>query len=133
MLKSLAHFDTSKTQRLEIVGGQSLTSDPLYQVLLPMKDLRTLILANCKDSHIFVHAFNPGMSSSGTVVCPELEELAIRHLGTFDIKDIVGMAMARAFRGAKLKTVRIIRWGSSEHAQLDVSELKQYVLHVETR
>jgi len=133
VLESLAHFDTSKTERLEIRDGESLTSDPLYRVLLPMKVLRTFIITQCEDPHIFVHALHPGMSSSGAMVCPELEELVIRHWRTFDIKGIVGMAAARALRGAKLKTVRITSWDRISYTQPDVSELRKHVLRVEFR
>ena len=73
------------------------------------------------------------MSSSGVVVCPELEELAIRHWRTFDTKDVAGTLAARALRGTKLKTVRIIGWGGSSYPQLDLSELKKYAVHVKSR
>ena len=86
MLESLAHFDTSKTELLEITRGISPTSDPLYRALLPMKDLRTLKLYGFKDPQIFVRALHPSMSPSGVVVCPRLEELVIEYMETFDIK-----------------------------------------------
>ena len=40
-LGSLAEFNTSTTEKLEIEGGHLLTGNPLHQALLPMKDLRT--------------------------------------------------------------------------------------------
>jgi len=133
VLDSLAYFDTSKTERLEIKCGESPNSDSLYRALLPMKNLRTLVLTRCIDPHIFVQALHPSMGPSGAVVCPELEELIIEHRGMFEIKVVVGAAAARASRGVKLKTVRIVSWYKGMQAQLDVSELKKHVLHVESQ
>jgi len=132
MLESLANFDTSKTERLEIKCGKSPTSDPLHRALLPMKDLRTLTLNRCENPHVFVQALHPSMSSSGVVV-PKLEELVIEHRGMFDIKEVAEMAAARASGGVKLKAVRIVSWYRGVYAQLDVSELRKHVLYVEFR
>jgi len=134
VLQLLTNFDTSKTERLEIKHGRSLTSDLLYQALLPINDLRTLVLTQCEDPHILVRALHPSMSSLGAVVCPELEELVIelKYRGAFDIEKVAETAAERASRGVKLKTVRIIDGYSDVHSRPDVSELKKHVLHVET-
>ena len=44
VLGSLTRFDTSKTERLEIVGGDPLYSNSLYCALLPLKNLRAFAL-----------------------------------------------------------------------------------------
>ena len=95
-----------------------------------MKDLRILDLYQCETPHTLVHALHPSMSSSGVVVCPQLEELAIEHRRRFDMKDIVRTVAARASRGAKLKTVRIVTWDKTMIPPADLLELKKHVLHV---
>ena len=95
-----------------------------------MKDLRILDLYQCETPHTLVHALHPSMSSSGVVVCPQLEELAIEHRRRFDMKDIVRTVAARASRGAKLKTVRIVS-GRDELDVVDVLELGKHVWEVE--
>jgi len=132
MLGYLAYFDTSMTEWLWIKGGKSPNSTLPYSALLPMKGLRTLTLTRCEDPHIFVHALHPGTSSSGVVVCPELEELVIEHKAAFDLKVIEGVVAARASRGAKLKLIRIISWYGTIEDQIDASELKNLVSRVET-
>jgi len=127
--KSLVQFDTSKTERLKIGVGNSPSSDPLYRALLPMQDLRTLTLSRCITPHVFIHALHPGMRPSGVVVCPKLEEFVIEYQGTLNIENVVGIAAAREFRGARLKLVRTI--GQVKYVEVDVLELKKHVLHVE--
>jgi hypothetical protein len=129
VLESLDHFDTSKTEQLQIGYSKSLSGDPPHRMLLPMKHLRTLKLFQFESSHIFIHALHPSMSSLGTVVCPQLEELHIElKEETLDLKDVIEMAAARASKGAKLKSVKIVQ---GSYTQTDVLELKKYVLHVE--
>jgi hypothetical protein len=132
MLESLARFDTSKTERVEVYCGNSPSSDSLYQALLPMKDLHTLTFSRCASLDIFIHALDPGTSSSGVVVCPRLEEvvLELRCDGeTLNIKNVAEMAAARASKGAKLKSVRI--FGHDESMQIDASKLRKHTLRVE--
>ena len=130
VLESLAHFDTSKTERLEIAWARSPAADPLYRALLPMKDLRTLTFDRCVDPGVFIHALDPTVDSSGIIACPGLEELVIIHKWEFDIKDVVGMAAERASRGVKLKTVRVIRWDGTVYPQAGAMELEKHVSHV---
>ena len=127
ILESLAHFDTSKTERLTIDINDTSSRDLLHQTLLPMKDLRTLTLAFCVTPHILIHALHPIMSLSTVVLCPNLEELVINHWQKPDLKDVIGMAAARESRGAGLKLVRTV----SQVKSIDVLKLKNYVLRVE--
>jgi hypothetical protein len=130
MLESLDHFDTSRVELLTINGGNSSSRDPLYRALLPMKHLRTLTLRRIASPHIFVHALHPNVSPSGVVACPKLEELVIVLNGmTIDMKIVTGVVAARASRGAKLKSIRIV--DKDKSAGTDVSELQKHVLHVE--
>jgi hypothetical protein len=132
VLESLAQFDTSKTERLRIDSGSSPSSDPPYRALLPMKHLHTLTLSHCTSPETFIHALDPRMSSSGVLVCPELEDLILvlrRNGETLNIKDVMEMAAARALRGAKLKSVRIA--SREEFTQIDVVELRKHVWQVE--
>ena len=96
-----------------------------------MKHLRTLTLYGFPSPRIFVHALHPNMSSSGVVICPKLEELTMILVNgmTLDMKNVIGVAAARALRGSKLNFVRIRR--QEEPEQVDVFELEKYILHVE--
>jgi hypothetical protein len=132
VLESLARFDTSKTERLQIGYGYSPSSDPPYRALLPMNHLRTLTLSHCTSPDIFIHALDPIMSPSGDVICPRLEDLILvldLDGETLDIKNVIEMAAARASRGAKLKSIRIA--GQDPSVEIDVLELRKHVSHVE--
>jgi len=134
MLEFLAQLDTSETERLRIVSANPPSRDPLYQALLPMKGPRALGLSECHNSHIFIHALHPGTSSSEVMVCPKLEELALVLRGdqteVFYMKNLIEMAEARASRGKKLKTIKIVyKWIDSDPE--DVLELRKHVKHVE--
>jgi len=94
-----------------------------------MNDLLTLTLSLCTSPHIFIHALDPGMSPSGVLVCPKLEEIVIEHWGAFDVESVLGMAAARVSRGAKLRLIKIVSRGG--FAEVDVSELTKHVSHVE--
>ena len=48
---------------------------------------------------------------------------------TLDMKNVIGVAAARALRGSTLNFVRIRR--QEEPEQVDVLELEKYILHVE--
>jgi len=131
-LESLAELDTSRTERLEIYHGYLLSREPLYQALLPMKDLRTLTLSKCRSPHILIHALQPTTSSSKVMVCPRLEELVLvldPHEKMYHITSVIEMAAARASRGEKLRTVRIV--GGCITTNLSMSELRNHVWNVE--
>ena len=133
-LRSLAQFDTSKTESLEINFTGHPSSYPPYYTLLPMKGLRILQLHQCASPDIFIHALDPSKCPSGVVACPKLEKLDIRNKTTVDIKDVIGMAAARESRGAALNFLRIIhRWGGSTCTQSDVLELEKHVFRLEWR
>lgn len=124
-LKCLTQLDTSTTERLEIDGGDSLSRDTFHQALLPMKGLRTLLLARSADLQIFMDALRPSTSPSEGVVCPGLGELILYDGQTSSIGSVIDMAAARASGGVQLGTIRIVDWGD-----LDVSELREHVLDV---
>jgi len=126
-LEYIAHFDTSKTEWLNIDFYSPPSSGPPHRTLLPMEDLQTLTLSPCSNPYFFIHALDPSMSPSGALVCPKLEEFFVEHREPLDIRGIVRMAAARASRGANLKSVRI----SDRYEQSDVLELKKYVSRVE--
>jgi hypothetical protein len=132
VLESLARFDTSEAKLLKIDRGNSPSSDLPYRALLPMKHLHTLTLFQCTSPDIFIHALDPSISSSGVVVCPKLEELVLvlrRDGETLNINNVIGMAAARASRGAKLESVRII--SDDKSMQIDALELEKHASHVE--
>ena len=135
LLESLAKFDISKVQRLEVNSCIFLSSDLPYQALLPMEELRTLTLNRCNQLHIFTHALDPSMGSSGVAACPKLEELVLvprPDVDPFDLNHVIGMAATRALRGAKLRTVRIFDWRPGhEHDLAGILELRKYVWHLE--
>ena len=113
VLESLARFDTSKTERLEILCSNPRSRDLPLQALLPMENLHTFTLSQCKNPYAFIRALHP--NSSDVVVCPKLEELVldVRCDGCedFDVESVIAMVAARATRGRKLKSVRIADWG----------------------
>ena len=135
MLESLAQFDISKVERVEIEPGECLSwvSEAIrlfYQTLLHMKCLRTLVLTDCHLPRIFTNALYPSTSSEG-LACPGLEEIVIGlrgDSGTLDIERFVGIAAARAARGAKLKSVRIIT--QDEAVKASALGLEEHVLRV---
>ena len=130
-VESLARFDTSGAERLDI-GANPLYLDPLYRALLPMNNLRTLILSRCENLPAYMYALHPGIHSSNVMVCPKLEELIfIFRSGRerFNIWGLIDVAVERVSRGAKLRAVRIVgRQGKSDPC--GVSELREHVLHV---
>jgi hypothetical protein len=133
VLDSLARFDTSGTKNLRIDRGNLPFSNPFYRALLPMKHLHTLTLSHCTDPDVFIKTLSSDTSSSGVIVCPKLEELVLVLCldgETLNVeKNVIEMAEARASRGMKLKSVRIV--SHDESVQIDTSELMEHVLHVE--
>jgi len=128
IFESLAELDTSKTERLEIDGGYYLLSrETLSRALLPMKDLRTLTLSRCRYPYTLIYALEP--YSSEVVVCPKLEEFVLMSHPYKKIVGVIEMAEARASRGEKLRTLRIV--GGLDMVNLDMSELGRYVCNVE--
>lgn len=131
VLESLARFDTSTAKQLEISYRDPPSKDLLYQALLPMKNLRTLTIPQRKYLHPLIRALDPEVNSSNVLTCPKLEELHLcfGRKGVFYIETVVGMAVARASRGAKLRSVRVVN--PEKFAPLDLSELRKHVSEVE--
>lgn len=130
VLQGLARFDASKAEQLRIDYGDPSSNSP-HRALLPMENLRTLTLHRCENPLHFIHALHPGMSPSGVVVCPKFEELVLTpstDWATPGIKGLIGMAAARASRGAKLKSFRIL---TRDGVEVEFLELENYALHVE--
>jgi len=128
--QSLAVLDISKTKWLEIVGSKPL-SEEFHQVLLSMKNLRTLSLSICEDLRSFILALAPAPNSTIPVTCPKLKELTFRTDGRFDIETMVEVAAARASRGSPLKSISIINWGELVPRE-GVAELLKHIPCVET-
>ena len=131
-LESLAELDTSRTEWFEIDRGHLLSGGSFYRALLRMKDLRTLTLSKCRFPDIFIRALQPATSPTEVVVCPKLEELVLvlyPHETMSHIRSVIEVAAARASRGEKLRTFRII--GGRGTANVDVSELRKHVRNVE--
>ena len=134
----LTDLDTSKTERLEIGDCDLPSKEPLYQALLPMKDLRTLKLSGFVSLDIFIRALQPFTNSSEAMVCPKLEELVLtpcpfyRGRDPFRITSILEVAAARALEGGKLKTVKIFRRrGRTSLNMPELTELRKHVWNVE--
>jgi len=130
--RSLAQLDISRTERFRIRNGHSLPRDVVYRALLPLKELRVLMLYRCYSPHIFIYALYPSKSSPEAVVCPKLEEVVLcgSHGVGFDVRNIIKMVKARASRGKKLKTIRIID-GWYKPDPEDMLELRRHVGHAE--
>ena len=132
VLEFLAKLDTSKTEWFEIDWGHSPSGRSFYQALLRMKDLRTLTLSKCRSLEVFIRALQPATSPTEVVVCPKLEKLVL-VLHPYEmmshITSVIEMAAARALRGEKLRTVRIV--GGRNATTFDVAELRKHVYNVE--
>jgi len=132
VLESLARFDTSKTEQLKIFHGNPSSMIAPYRALFSMGNLRGLTLAQCGNPY-FINALHPAFLTSDVVVCPKLEELVLilrpYEDVNFNIECVISMAAARASRGSKLKSVRIVNW--DELTTLEAWNLRRHVLHVE--
>ena len=138
VLRSLNHFDISMTERFMVTAYS--TPSPLkikknhpYQTLLLMSALRTLILIDCLNVP-FISALNPSQNPSGTLVCPELEELAlyIKEKEWFCISELSEMVKERGSRGAGLSTITIFSPQEFVPAK-EVLKLRDHVSYVEYR
>ena len=133
VLESLAQFNTSGTERLDIDHGDPPSIDHIYEVLRFMNNLRILALSRFKGLHMFMYALRPNRNPSKVMACPKLEELIFVPRTDsiyFDVYSVLETAAARALRGAKLRTVKIF----DEEDNIDrecVSELRKHVVQVE--
>ena len=134
VFESLAQLDTSKAEHLKIDHGASPSYVCSDRALRPMTNLRTLTLALWENTRIFIWALSPQIIASKPMVCPKLEELVldIRNDGEMLLlSDVIEMAEARASKGSKLKSVKILTWHGLAYAQGDVLELQKHVSHLE--
>ena len=131
VLESIAQLNTSTVKRLKIIKTKPPSKELPDQALLPMKDLRTLTISQCDNLPSFIHALDPDMNSSNVVVCPKLEKLILRvsKKRVSDVECVIGMAAARVWWGAKLKSIRISSRG--KFVPKSMSELGKHVLHLE--
>ena len=129
--QSLALLDTSKTNQLEIIKGDPLSQD-LHHAFLPITNLQILILSLCKNVHLLILALSPDPNSTNSIPCPKLKRLVFRTEERFDIETMVVVAAARASRGARLKSVKIINHGELVPGE-GVVELLNYTSQVGTR
>ena len=138
ILRSLTHFDLSGIQRLAITKYGPPTMDEidrsaLRYILLPMEDLRALMLTQC-NSKPFIAALDPDQNLSERVLCLKLEELIlyIDELESLNVKELLSLAKARASGGAKLSSVTIVGLGELMAGE-EVFKLKEYVTRVDFR
>ena len=129
--ESLARFDASKTEQLKIDSCIFPSGDILHRTLLPLENLRTLILVQRGDLCLLVDTLNPNKSRSRKVVCPSLEEFIFKfYPNKVETRGVMKMAAARASRGAKLRTVVAV--GDEDELDLaDVSKFRKRGLHEE--
>ena len=125
VLESLAQFDPLKVERLRIAGGDLILrgGSAIYQVFLPMHNLRTLIISRCQNLSSFVKFLKT------SDLCCRLEECILDPRGDgskFDIRDVIGLA---ASRKSTLKSIKIAN--RDYFAQTHISKLKEYIPHVE--
>lgn len=117
IFKFLGVFNLSNIQRLAITKytcspRQTVDKSPIFQVLLPMNDLRVLTLTECNNLS-FIRALNPEKNRLGTVACPNLVELIlyINELNRFNASELEEMALARAEQYTKRPSLTIISLG----------------------
>lgn len=116
---------------MEIVNDYSANNVPC-EVLLPLTNLRTLVISRCERARPFLLFLCPELSRSGwTLVCPKLKKLVLRPFDQFEMETVVHVAAERAKRGAPLKSVEIISRSEPVPTQR-VVELLKHVSRVET-
>ena len=138
-LQFLDKLPVSTTERLEIVQWDALASLCFeeqfpYQTLLPMNDIRTLMLIDCAHP-CFITGLNPNRNTSNTMVCPKLEELVMyvqESLNESYIGELVDMAKERASTGAKLSTF-VVDCPREPGLAHEAFVLKRYVPRAEHR
>jgi len=114
ILQSLDQFHLYTTRRLAITKCGSpapikINTSPHYHILDRMRQLRTLTLIRCYNLP-FILSLDPERNPSGSVLCPELEELVlyIKARKLFNIVELMKMAKERASKNAKLWLITII-------------------------
>jgi len=106
-----------------------------HNALLRMQDPRTLTLTQCNNLP-FILALSPIQNPLQRALCPKLEELIlyVKERGSFNIKELMSMAKARASVGKKLPLITIVGVGQLV-PEMEVFKLrvKEYVAHVNYR
>jgi hypothetical protein len=119
IFRSLERLNLSNTRRLAVTKyihspAKKVGESPIFQTLLFMNHLRTLTLVEC-DNLPFICALNPEKDNSGTLACPNLEELIlyIKEPDWFYIFELKEMASGRTRRYAKRPALTIISLGKT--------------------
>ena len=138
VLRSLNHFPISSTERLTIgmyciTQPQHIEASSTYQTLFLMKALRILTLTDYHNTS-FVSALDPSQNPSGTVLCPDLEELIlyIKKKEQLHIKELLAMTKERDSKGARLAAIKIVSAEAFVSAK-EVLKLRDHVTRVEYR
>ena len=141
IFQSLNYFSLHMTRTLTITKYKApsppldeIEEFPPYEILLRMKDLRTLVLTKCNNLS-FILSLNPNLGSSkGPLLCPNLEKLVlyIKKRDDFHISGLVNMAKKRASRGAKLRSVIVVGLDELVSGR-EVLKLREHVGRVEYR
>ena len=137
ILRSLSNFAISGTQRLAVTKYEPpavvIEKSSPYHILLRMKDLRTLTLTQSNNLP-FILALNPDKNPSENTLCPTLEEIVlyVEELESFNIKELMSMAKARASRGTRLSSITIVGLGALLPGE-KVFKLKEHVTRVDYR
>ena len=133
--RSLRKFDLSKTQKLAVEKyssspGREIEKSPIFQTLLLMKSLRTLLLIEVHNLS-FIRALNPEQNKSHTVLCPELEELVlyVKRRDWFCLEELTEMVSERTKNVPKLSSITIVSF--DEICSKEVFRFRRYVSHVE--
>jgi len=132
----LGGLDLPKVRRLAVTmctlpPEDTIDKSSIFQILLSMNDLRILTLIKCNNLS-FIRTLNPRKTDSGTVVCPNLEELIlyIKKLDWFYTSELEEMALARAERYAKRSSITLVSLGEMQPKE-EVLALRLYFPRVE--
>jgi hypothetical protein len=137
-IRSLDQFDVSRTRSLAITLGDYRPPEQadirrwyIYRKLCRMGDLRTLMLAQCRNIP-FINLLDPDKNPGKIMLCPKLEEIIIYidHPDELHIDKLMNMAERRASRGAKLSAITIINTGALAPTK-KVFQLRKHVSRVE--
>ena len=104
---------------------------PIFQTLSSTTNLQTLELTECSNQP-FILALDPEGNESKLVLCPDLENLvlSIESWCRSHFERITRMAENRAWRGARLSSIKIVFQGEPAPEE-ELSKLREYVTRVE--
>lgn len=129
-IEFLDELPISTTKRLAIYQYR-IPEIKVYQTLLTMNNLHTLILKDCINISFFF-VLNPALNPSNTVLCPKLEVLILdaQEREAFYANDLLGMVEERASRGAKLLAI-VITCPYNTVSENELSSLRRCASRVE--